>query len=62
MHETTNPAGPSTDTPATTQVPVSYEHPDNEPWLGPVTYTRPVPVAQLHRLIDLLDELADDAA
>jgi hypothetical protein len=42
-------------------VTVSYYHPDNALWLGPVTYTRRVPVGSLYRLIELLDELAVDA-
>jgi len=58
------PPDPPGDAPesAVTEVTVSYDHPDNEPRLGPVTYTCPVPVASLYRLIDLLDELAADAA
>lgn len=57
MHETTTDR-PDADASQSTEVTVTYYHPDNEPHLGPITYTRAVPVAQLHRIIDLLDDLA----
>ena len=56
------PAAARPDAPASTEVTISYDHPDNEPWQGPVTLTRDVPVAQLYRLIDLLDDLHAQAA
>jgi hypothetical protein len=64
VNETTGPAGPRTQAPerVVTRLTVSYDHPDNAPYLNPVTYTRTVPVAGLYRLIDLLDELAADTA
>jgi hypothetical protein len=66
MHDTSPARGgePSArpDVPASTEVTISYDHPDNEPWINPVSFTRDVPVAQLYRLIDLLDDLHADAA
>jgi hypothetical protein len=64
MNETTTAARRRTEAPerVVTRLTVSYDHPDNAPLLNPVTYTRTVPVAGLYRLIDLLDELAADAA
>jgi hypothetical protein len=56
------PTDAPADAPASTEVTISYDHPDNEPWINPVTLTRDVPVAHLYRLIDLLDDLHAEAA
>jgi len=40
----------------TTEVTLTYQHPEQDRWESPITYTRTVRVAQLHTILQAIDD------